>query len=414
MKRVVVYVIYILCSVMFLTACTGKREEALKRYADNQLGFIQSTGNHFVETPEGYYVLMGHYLAYMDKEMKDYTLLCSKPECLHNKERDEEQKVNCNAFYANAKAIQYHEGKLYVLADALTFGPSQQSQMAVYEVLPDGESKKKIYTGGEYLQSMLAYENDLLVYEKKFISDEPNPVLTVTRFPISNPEKGQVIFESKEYRRSEINYFSIYQDFCYFEVVEFGALEEKGLEIISHIKRIDLKNNEIKEYGDYANNGINIVSDWILCHKINKYSLDTFTWEKEYYKASLDGEKVETFDTTRFAALRDNTTIIMADDKYVYIPDLYYGDYDIKKEDQVIHVYSYEGEEKASISIAKISEAMDCIVGNEKILLISDQLEDGGYVYYKVDKEKLKNGGVIEPEEILRMPLEEFWGSYTY
>ncbi len=47
--------------------------------------------------------LVGYYLYYVDKETMEYTPLCNKPNCLHQKETDPMKVTNCNAMVRTGK-----------------------------------------------------------------------------------------------------------------------------------------------------------------------------------------------------------------------------------------------------------------------------------------------------------------------
>ena len=83
-------ILFILCMlVLFLTAC-GSDQVAMESEEFNLETDFQSeyydwtTEPHpIVEVENGYYMLVGYYLYYVDKETMEYTPLCNKPNCLH-------------------------------------------------------------------------------------------------------------------------------------------------------------------------------------------------------------------------------------------------------------------------------------------------------------------------------------------
>ena len=408
-KKKINVITILLVFMLGMTSChlhDISSEEA--RFSDCQRGFIEALGNHFIETPKGYYVLKGNFLAYMDKNMENTTLLCNKAECLHN-QGNEEEIVSCNAFFNNGTAIQYYNEKLYILADAL----NHEKQTSIYEVSMDGTDKKKIYTSGELVWSFVIYQEDILVYEKKYTPEESNPIVEITRFPIAHPNQAEVIFENKDYERPEINGLKFNGNQCYFELLEFTS--DKG--IVCHGKRIDLTDNKVYDYCDFANGSIFIGSDRALCVNILEQDNENWTWTNEYYECSLEGEKKKTVTEEDYQALGWDAVPQAIDDKYVYILDISYGANAVPKEEQYYYIYTYDGKLVGKILRGVYSENLFLYPGNEDFLILEETIEDGEeqtIVYYKIDKSEFGKKEILEPKEFLRVPYSEFLNGFSY
>ena len=88
-------ILLILCMlVLFLTACGSDQAEVESEEFNLETDFQSeyydwTTEPHpIVEVENGYYMLVGYYLYYVDKETMEYTPLCNKPNCLHQEETD--------------------------------------------------------------------------------------------------------------------------------------------------------------------------------------------------------------------------------------------------------------------------------------------------------------------------------------
>lgn len=112
-----------LCSVLIasaltfsLAACGGDKvkwdmdyhpETDLKQNMEYPLDSLMS------ETDKGYYFINGLYLYYMNKDTLETTVLCNRPNCLHDREKDPEKKGECDGCVMG-KGIFSHDDNIYV------------------------------------------------------------------------------------------------------------------------------------------------------------------------------------------------------------------------------------------------------------------------------------------------------------
>lgn len=109
--------------------------------------YLNSDGNYrMAEASTGYYYISTEprgFLRYIDKETLQDTLVCAKPNCLHDKNEDITQ---CNAYISpySYGRIVYHEGFLYVFT--LDFDPVTTTKMqSIVRVSTDGFQRKKVW-----------------------------------------------------------------------------------------------------------------------------------------------------------------------------------------------------------------------------------------------------------------------------
>src|SRR5699024_5721988 len=120
-------ILLILCMlVLFLTACGSDQAEVESEEFNLETDFQSeyydwTTEPHpIVEVENGYYMLVGYYLYYVDKETMEYTPLCNKPNCLHQEETDQMKVMDCNAMVRLDRLIctnlNYYKQHLYIAA----------------------------------------------------------------------------------------------------------------------------------------------------------------------------------------------------------------------------------------------------------------------------------------------------------
>ena len=102
---------------------------------DNRFGMYADS---VVETEDAYYYLSycGNYLYYYDKASGERGVLCGKPECTHDAERE---NSGCGGYAAvSGTTLNYLNGKLYYLAQDIS-----NHCYAVYTLNPDGSEKTR-------------------------------------------------------------------------------------------------------------------------------------------------------------------------------------------------------------------------------------------------------------------------------
>ena len=121
MKRILSLV---LTFILTVTLASCGKEEAITgmEYVEgqDQQYFYSDLGSNtlFTETEDGYYYFVVHYLCYTDKETMQSTVLCGRPDCLHQNETNPERTLDCNAYFSGAQFLQYYDGNLYVVSRA--------------------------------------------------------------------------------------------------------------------------------------------------------------------------------------------------------------------------------------------------------------------------------------------------------
>lgn len=95
---------------------------------------------------KGYYVRLDEFVYFCDFDRGKLTPLCNRPDCLHDKEVDENKKQECTAYvrWGNAgNGIQYYDGKLY--ANVLANEPTEEGRFIgdkLVAICEDGSSRE--------------------------------------------------------------------------------------------------------------------------------------------------------------------------------------------------------------------------------------------------------------------------------
>lgn len=379
-----------------LIGCGGGSQPE-DEYSDSPKGFMEPLGNRMVETPDGYYTFQGNYLTFLDKELENPTIVCNKPNCLHNEE-DMEKRVECDAFFSTPEDIKYYNGKLYICSH--TIGRTSGG-LEIYKVSTDGSEKKKLYSEENSPMMLVIYEGDIVVYAPYYDMEHESKVCSIVRFPIENPNEAEVIFESTEFERGEINYLVCEEDKLYFKLIDSANMTTYPYEL-------DLNTNEIKLFSNEIDSSFYVGEDCMIGSTLDHYDYSTYTWYGEVNLYDKNGKKIQTLTEKEFPPLADGGQIYAVDDDYIYFVDKYYGDDAKSKEEQYISIYTYEGECVGKIAMENL-ETLTIIPGSKDYMIIYT-LKNGKDVFYKIDKSQFGKQEILEMEEFLRYDLDDYSG----
>lgn len=320
------------------------------------------------------------------------------------------KKVNCDAFFEVPDALNYYNEKLYVLSNDWSKIDKVHS---IYEVELDGSSRKAIYSTGNDLKAFCIHRGEGYVYEKKYTDEGGNvserPILTITKFPMKNPQKTEIIFSTDDCIDGEINYLNFYQDYCYFTVVDFLKND-----IVASGKKIHLKTGEVSNSVN-EREGYIIGKDRILSIETLEEDYLNSTWKSAYYQCDLEGRRQKQLTEKDFEIIGRGVPLRFIDDKFVYFVDIDYGANEVPREERKIYVYTYEGEAVGEIENGVLMYP-EYYVGNDKYFFIYDTKEDESgnseIMYYYIDKGKIGKDAKIEL--LISGDFQEYAGNVTY
>lgn len=387
---------FILMICMFLcSSCKPKQEINY----DYQKGFSHNDAQTIVKTQDGYYFLLGNYIYYMDKEFSKGTILCSKPECLHEKEQID-YIINCDGFFSSPTSIGYYDGYLYVSAEDFT---SQERNTVIYKVSLDGVNRKIIYNGSEYIQRVVIHRGKCYIYERAF--DKEGSILMIYTFSLDNSQTVTKLYEER-YKDAHINYMICYEENCYFVVVDWSTGE-----LVTRRKGINLEDGTISEYCTFATGPIQIDKNGIYCSKATTIDTGEYVWENEYYYCGIDGNDKIVLTEEQFPPIAQNATLYRVDENYIYFLDIYYGELAVPEEERRLYIYTYDGELAATIKTGGLAGLTVYYSGVKNVMIIKSSNE-GEYIYYYVDKETFC-GEEVKPKEILRIGIDEMSPAFS-
>ena len=116
-----------LAGIVFLLSLSGCGADKYVSLPDEYVaetdypsGFATTSYNRFPIAPGegGYYFTMGDFLFFMDGETKEIAPVCSRPDCRHENESDENLVWQCNAYVGtfHSRFLQVYEGNIYCLS----------------------------------------------------------------------------------------------------------------------------------------------------------------------------------------------------------------------------------------------------------------------------------------------------------
>lgn len=143
MRHKVVQWIFLCFFILGITGCAPEEKlpDTYIAGSDHQYMYYDRQ-NYFsrqAEGEKGYYLLQGNYIYYIDKDSKNVIPLCSKADCLHNSESDEDKYSDCNAYVANNGMVQisYCNGYLYYINEDYI-----NEEFVLYRLKEDGSSRE--------------------------------------------------------------------------------------------------------------------------------------------------------------------------------------------------------------------------------------------------------------------------------
>lgn len=186
-----------------------------------QGGYITPAGSAMVETPLGYYAFRDGYLYYITPDLQKSTVLCSKPECLHDKNTSENtmELYECDAFFDVAASVAYFQDHLYVCANS----PDNVYESVIYQLSLDGTQRTVFYEPRQSISGFCICDGEL--YLGMTMYGDFGKTITIQKSPMENPEKSEILFQTDQYPAASLNRLDCYGDSLYFYLypLENGA-----------------------------------------------------------------------------------------------------------------------------------------------------------------------------------------------
>lgn len=186
------------------------------------------------EGEQGYYMLQGHYIYYVDKEENTVIPLCNKADCLHDKEENEDKYKQCNAYVENngEVGIAYCDHYLYYICQESQENITEQ-EYVLYRMKEDGSAKEvlKKWDDGTRIDQWIVHRNALYYVEVSYKTGEKSTeqIFQIKSLPLKGiVKKEQIIYEPEEELNTKyVGWLQAYGNHIYFQVLGYMADDDK-------------------------------------------------------------------------------------------------------------------------------------------------------------------------------------------
>ena len=175
MKKVIIYITALILFSLTIAGCSKspaedfyvERTDFQYQYYDEFHRSIMARGN------DAMYFTIGYYIYRLDEETQILAPLCNKPNCLHEKETDNNRVPECNAYISmdeNKSEITYMNEYIYTIMQDWKEG---ELCYGLYKIAEDGSTKERVYQwDGTVVEGWCLHRNVLYYVEHTY--DENN------------------------------------------------------------------------------------------------------------------------------------------------------------------------------------------------------------------------------------------------
>lgn len=206
---------------------------------DYPISFQSKSGgfNYITASETGYYFLDGSFLYYADKENMKPVVVCNRPNCRHEYEKDEFEVWKCNAFFGTGFSnpyIQYYKESLYLVEEFDQITGAKKRNLV--KVSLDGAYREKVCELSTFDTFMLHRGYLYKVHNKE-----------VMRREIDNfSDEWEMVFKADFYDVGSIE-ISAYGNYVYFSV--YGLSREDSLYMSKNLYAYNLLSGGCTQIG---------------------------------------------------------------------------------------------------------------------------------------------------------------------
>ena len=334
------------------------------------------------QTEDGIYFFSGmsrYFLHYLDRETGKVTILCSKPDCLHSEEPDNERIADCNAMFmpGENKNLLYAEPYLYVIAPQTD--PKTMAEIyKLIQVSKDGAQRKEIYTFPDKPVSFTIHRG-YAYWSTDDGGTEPGRETETTttariyRLPLENIKQQPDLLYEIQKPHAYLSNLKGYHDMVYFS---YSAYDETGKASGEPaIMRVNLNGLTVetvaKQAGLYGFCGDKLV----------------FYYNGHLYMGETNGEGIQPLKT-------EAQGVFYSDDQFIVVDTLLQSLQEEGKP-RVLYVYDLNGQELMHFDISMIDSDMRYGSNSEHIYISSQSGENEFgpcYSLWIISKDKIKDG----------------------
>lgn len=308
----------------------------------------------------GYYLRHGDYIYYLDESLGEIMPLCSRVDCLHDKETEQSRKESCNAYVENdndySRGIAYCNGYVYCLDGVSWY--DHGDTLTLYRISADGSKKEMVYQweDDKRIVRWIVHRDVFYYAEQKFMEKEEEgetellEIATLYAMDLTKavprPEAVYTV-SSEEVIQPVIAHMKCFGNYLYFLFNGVKMMEaDSSYHMFTTGFVYDMERQELRELGVPGMQEEDQVSDikfWqdkILFEVVTGYDDDYFRQETVYI-ANLDGSDAEVYlqDIMGYSYYSDGQYLIKTDAVMVFLTSLNLGYCDYDKEESTFWVY---------------------------------------------------------------------------
>lgn len=373
--------------VLLLCACSQKEEDLGDSYIfgqDSQYYFNNQEA--LAESEDSYYLFGDGYLFSKSKENGEITILCDKPDCLHDHETDMTRQADCNAYYGNGSLVYYYHNKLYIITQESDIG---KIYSAVYEADLTGSTREKILEPKEYGFCSMIHRGYLYISFSDFLEapevyeeneeKRENSRYRVDRYNLNgNTQKAETIFE-KSGEFGQINGMKAYGNKIHMAV--------SSMEGVSNLI-YDIQSKTTEEFPEKIAGDLTFFNGNILYHRMPGNDEKTYFERIEAHRdekailADGKGHQVDTVNIPishiRFA----NDDLIANDNQYevLYV--------NAEPNERAVQIYDKDGNFMKEIKLG--NESLPALgMNKDYYFYLKTSKNQSGYEIWAVDLHRL-------------------------
>ncbi|MBQ8000851.1 MAG: hypothetical protein IJ298_06465 [Ruminococcus sp.] len=333
--------ILVLAVVCSLIGCDSNNQTSSDSYnylTDAQIANTLDIGNvNIAKSENGYYVLVGSKLYFVDGVSLGATLLCSKPNCLHSDE-------NCSAVIGNVDNIAFSDGFVYYIASAGVEKEFIGSYLV--KLSADGSTKENIYYIDKDYGDFIVHRGYFYYTTREFKLDDYTGLLDIDkcdayiyRLPLESKDKEseKVYFAEEVERDAQLSGLMAYGDNLYFDL--YGM--KRGTKNEEIRKSIKLNLTTFEESETITESGVSLSRPRLFGDSLVFTSDENENGKCYYYKTDFNGNNPEKFFETY------DGESVFCDGKYLYVdnfytlvmPHLFEENDEVKTDERYIKVY---------------------------------------------------------------------------
>ena len=321
----------IMLLIFVLSGCSTQEEQLPDTYVEGSDYQYMYAGNGsfpiFQKGEAGYYLLWDNFIYFFDDEEEKIIPLCSRPDCLHDKETDQEKREACNAYASTFgdTGLSYCNGNIYYINEDISTTP------ALYQFAADGSGKEMLYEWDEagVMPEQWIVHRDVLYYTiESYYTDEDDieEFLALYALPLTGRDrlKPKQIYVPEEEGVEVVTLGNpvAYGNYVYFTVVgNRDGWDEPGVNEAEYVYTktfvYDIQEEEVREITVPGQTAVQVVGGVGFWQDQIIFSLfdheKNYSGEGVYYVADLDGSDPEVLFTTERQIYN-----VFSDGKYLY------------------------------------------------------------------------------------------------